>query len=176
MSSKIKTTRRMFAASSLVVSMGMGLPATAGDWQITPSIYTSVLHSDNLGLQPDEVKQSGQSYELSPQIVVNKEGQRFRLNSNYRLQMRRAGGSFDDMAGGNRLQADQNFHSLNLATEGLLVSDQLGFTGNANISQQVISRAVGTGVTTGSGLGNVTDIGTYSIEPFFNFKRAATSS
>ena len=140
-------------------------PVLAQGWEISPSIYASVLATDNVGLTPDALKESDRSYELSPQLVLNREGPRLQLNSFYRMQARR----FDEND-----QNDQIFHNLNLSSNLVAVEDRVGVYALANISQQLIDRSQGIGVTTANRVGNQTDVGTYSIEPYLNF--AAGSS
>ena len=107
MSARTTVSRRIFGVSLAFVVSVVCAPVLAQGWEVSPSIYASVLATDNIGLAPDALKESDTSYELSPQLVLSREGPRLQLNSRYRMQARR----FEDNS-----QNDQIFHNLNLSS------------------------------------------------------------
>lgn len=147
---------RLVLCSALVLASG----AVHAQWEITPSVYTSVLHTDNIGLQNDENKLDEISYEVSPRLILNHTGPRFRMNSNYQLQARQFK-EFDEN--------NQIFHNLDMNASMVLLRDKAGVDFLANIQQQIVDRQFGVGGTTASRIGNLADINTYSVQPYFNF-------
>ena len=166
---KVRTRTQVLCAALLCAA-----PVASAQWEITPSIYVSALYTDNIGFRSglflfDDA--SGQtddiSYQISPRLGVRHEGPRWNLNSSYQYQNRR----FLEFDGNN-----QEFHNLNLTSNHILVRDRLGVDFLANIQQQVIDRQLGIGGTTANRIGNLTDFGNYSVQPYFNFDLGSSTT
>ncbi len=139
----------------------------AQGWQISPSIYTSVLVTDNINLTNDDLKVDDTSYEISPGLLLSRIGPRWTFNSNYQMQARRFSSTSEN---------DQVFHNLNLSSNFVAVPERLGVTVSSNIQQQLIDRAGGFGATTASRAANLTDVNTYAIEPYYTFDLGPATS
>ncbi|MFK7886880.1 MAG: TIGR03016 family PEP-CTERM system-associated outer membrane protein [Gammaproteobacteria bacterium] len=142
--------------------------AVQAQWEYEPSIYTGVLWTDNLGLQPDGNQRDDLSYEVRPSLLLTHRGPRFTLDSNYILQARRFQENDEN---------DQVFHNLNFRSGWIALADQgnqVGVDFLSNIQQQIVDLQLGIGGTTATRVGNQSDIATYSIEPYWNFSAGSS--
>ncbi|MFT3960029.1 TIGR03016 family PEP-CTERM system-associated outer membrane protein [Propionivibrio sp.] len=136
-----------------------GMPAWAGNWQITPSITVNETATDNVGLI-DKNRESDWITDIAPGININGRGDRLKLSFDYRLH----GLYYANDSSRNNIQ-----NSLN-ALGSLEVLENLFFIdANATISQQNLS-AFGGSTNTSVNIndsGNTTETRTYRISPYF---------
>lgn len=136
-------------------------------WVFSPSIYASMLYTDNINLTNDDIKIDDASYEISPSMLLARNGPRWTLNTNYQMQARRFSSTSEN---------NQVFHNLSLTSNLVAVPDHLGVNLLSNIQQQLIDRTGGFGATTASRAANLTDVSTYAIEPYYTFDLGASTS
>lgn len=150
-------------AALFLLCAALGASVAEAQWEFQPSIYTGVLWTDNLGLQPEGQKRDDLSFEVSPSLLMTHKGPRFTLDSNYILQARQ----FKEND-----QNDQVFHNLDLTADFIALADQgnqAGVTFLSNLRQQIVDLQLGIGSTTATRVGNQTDLQTYAVEPYWNF-------
>ncbi|MEM6640223.1 MAG: hypothetical protein AAF610_10000 [Pseudomonadota bacterium] len=164
-----RALRTVFAAT-----LALACSPAAAQWDVRPSIFTSVLYTDNVGFRnglflfdDDSGQTDDISYAVTPRIAISREGARWNLESTYQVQVRRFV-EFDE----NR----ENLQNFQLESDYQLLIDRVGFLVNAGIEQFVIDRQLGIGGTTANRIANLTEFRNAAIEPYYTFDIGSNTS
>ncbi len=149
---------RWMLGSAVLVSMAAA-PAAAqdGGWTVVPRITSNLTWTDNVGLDPDASARDQTALDVTPGISISRQSSRLDADLNYRLQSQ----FFDDS------DLNSTNHFLGARGTAALVENAFYVDVLANISQQVIDPAGRVSLNTVSGAQNRTEVGTYSVFPYW---------
>jgi len=154
-----RRARNLVPALSAAILGAMGLPVSAGEWTITPSISINETMTDNVD-QVENHRTSSLITDIAPGINIVGTGDRVKVRFDYQLH--------------NLLYSDdssRNGHQNSLNAAGTLEALENWFyiDANASISQQNLSAfraATDSNVDTNSST-NTTETSTYRLSPYF---------
>lgn len=139
------------------VLLAASLPAGAESWRVTPNVHAQETWTDNVALQPADQARSELVTEISPGIRIDGEGDRLKLNFDYRLNQL----LYARDSGRNNTQ---NFLSARGTLEA--IEDRFFIEARGSISQQSIS-AFGTRSASSANIdANRTETQTWQVSPY----------
>jgi uncharacterized protein (PEP-CTERM system associated) len=167
-----KRSRHLLGLALLAPALAWG-----GDWKVTPSLTLSELYSDNPDLAGHGQEQSDWITEISPRVMVRREGARMNVQADYMMT---------GLLYASESSRNDILHRLNGKAAAELVEDWFYLDATARISQQLkqgaaagdagvvgiggkggLGGAGGVGIT---GVNNTTQVGGYSLSPYLKHR------
>ena len=163
------TIRRMamMRTSAGVLALILAGAAQAAEWRLEPTLYVGGSYTDNLQLTPDSQKVDEFVTRLSPGIKIGGVGKRFEVEFDYSLQRMMYS------------SADEFDETLNFArTAGTLkvLGDSLFMNFSGALNQQIINPNGRIGISTSSATGNRSEVGQFSVNPYYQRQLGSTSA
>ena len=156
---------RMTAIVAALIAVLPGL-ASADDWKIDAGVTGKETYTDNVTLS-STTRQSDFITEVNPYIAASKKGGRLEADFRYTMQ--------------NLFYADQSTrnrtnHQLAGRAKAELYEKELFLDATASISQQITSLLGPIGADTTSATGNLTDVYTLSLSPYWQHRFGSTAN
>ena len=141
--------------------------AQAAEWRVEPTLYVDESYTDNLELTPDSEKVDDFVTRLAPGILLGGVGKRFEVEFDYRVQ-RLIYSSADEY--------DETLHFARTGGTVKLLGDSLLMDFVGAVNQQVINPNGRIGISTSSATGNRSEVGQFSVNPYYQRQLGSTSA
>ncbi len=138
--------------------------ASAADWQVRPRISLSERYSDNIDLRTNGLEQSDWVTTITPGVSLSRTGRRLQVHADYSL----LGMLYADDSDRSRAR-----HNLNGRANAELLEDWLYLDAGARVSQEINDYTRGIGVGDAVGLGNTSQVSSYSLSPYLRHRFAS---
>lgn len=142
------------------------LPATASDWKFEAGVSAKETYTDNVTVSSTN-RQSDFITEVKPYVAASKKGAR--LQADIRYSMRNL--FYADQSSRNRTN-----HQLAAGAKAELYENELFLDAKASISQQITSLLGPIGADTTSATGNLTDVYSLSVSPYWQHRFGSTAN
>lgn len=141
-----------------LLATGLANAQDEGRWELQPSVHAGVTFSDNISLDRRGAERDDIFYEVTPGVVLKRNGERLQLDLNYRLQSL----TYQDSDESNEVA-----HYLRGRMQSELLSKHLFLDINSNISQQILDPETRFGFSVGNTTGNRSEVRTLSANPYW---------